>query len=107
KEVHLRSASPPIRWPDFYGIDMPTQEQLMAARMSLDEMTKSLGADSLGFLSVEGLYWAMGEEQRNAAQPQFTDHCFTGEYPTPLVDHDSARATKDFQLSLLAESGGE
>ena len=104
KEVHFRSASPPIRWPDFYGIDMPTQDQLMAARMSLEEMTKSLGVESLGFLSVEGLYWAMGEEARNDKHPQFTDHCFTGDYPTPLVDNDSDRASKDFQLSLLAES---
>ncbi len=103
KEVHLRSASPPIRWPDFYGIDMPTQEQLMAANMTLEEMTKSLGVDSLGFLSVEGLYWAMGHV-RNAELPQFTDHCFTGEYPTPLLDLSADRASKDFQLSLLAEA---
>jgi amidophosphoribosyltransferase len=103
KEVHLRSASPPIRFPDFYGIDMPTQEQLMAATQTLEEMTKNLGVDSLGFLSVDGLYWAMGQE-RNPAQPQFTDHCFTGEYPTPLLDHSSDRAAKDFQLSLLVES---
>jgi amidophosphoribosyltransferase len=103
KEVHFRSASPPIRFPDFYGIDMPSQDQLMAAHMSLEEMTKALGADSLGFLSVEGLYWAMGHE-RNAAHPQFTDHCFTGDYPTPLVDHTSDRAAKDLQLSLLVET---
>ncbi|GAM99712.1 amidophosphoribosyltransferase [alpha proteobacterium U9-1i] len=106
KEVHLRSASPPIRFPDFYGIDMPTQDQLMAANMSLEEMTMSLGVDSLGFLSVDGLYWAMGQE-RNAALPQFTDHCFTGEYPTPLLDHSSDRAAKDFQLSLLVEGVGK
>src|SRR5262249_15176671 len=107
KEVHLRSASPPIRWPDFYGIDMPSQDQLMAARMSIEEMTKSLGVDSLGFLSVEGLYWAMGEESRNNAHPQFTDHCFTGEYPTRLVDYESDRASKDHQLSLLVETAAE
>ncbi|MDX2277546.1 MAG: amidophosphoribosyltransferase [Hyphomonadaceae bacterium] len=103
KEVHFRSASPPIRFPDFYGIDMPSQDQLMAAHMSMEEMTKALGVDSLGFLSVPGLYWAMGHE-RNDAHPQFTDHCFTGEYPTPLVDHASDRAAKDLQLSLLAET---
>ena len=102
KEVHFRSASPPIRHPDFYGIDMPTQEQLMAAHMTLEDMTKSLEVDSLGFLSVEGLYWAMGET-RNDAHPQYTDHCFTGDYPTPLVDHASDRAAKDLQLSLLVE----
>ncbi|MET0181908.1 MAG: amidophosphoribosyltransferase [Caulobacterales bacterium] len=105
KEVHFRIASPPIKHPDFYGIDMPSLDQLMAANMSIAEMTKALGTDSLGFISVEGLYWAMGaEEGRNDASPQFTDHCFTGVYPTALVDHDAARAAKDFQLSLLAES---
>jgi amidophosphoribosyltransferase len=61
----------------------------MAAQMTLEEMRKSLGVDSLGFLSVEGLYHAMGETKRNAADPQFTDHAFTGEYPTTLTDHSS------------------
>ena len=103
-EVHFRSASPPIKFPDFYGIDMPTLDQLMAAQMTLEEMRKTLGVDSLGFLSVEGLYAAMGEGARNAQQPQFTDHCFTGEYPTKLTDHAADRAVKDFQLSLLAEA---
>jgi amidophosphoribosyltransferase len=104
KEVHFRSASPPIKFPDFYGIDMPTIDQLMAAQMTLEEMRKTLGVDSLGFLSVDGLYWAMGEAKRNAEIPQFTDHAFTGEYPTNLLDHSSDRAAKDFQLSLLAEA---
>jgi amidophosphoribosyltransferase len=107
KEVHFRSASPPIKHPDFYGIDMPTLDQLMAAQMSLEDMRKQLGVDSLGFLSIDGLYWAMGEKKRDAANPQFTDHAFTGEYPTPLLDHSSDRATKDFQLSLLAEEAAE
>ncbi len=107
KEVHFRSASPPIKHPDFYGIDMPTLGQLMAAQMTLEEMRKQLEVDSLGFLSVEGLYWAMGEKKRDAANPQFTDHAFTGEYPTPLLDHSSDRAAKDFQLSLLAEHAAE
>jgi len=107
KEVHFRSASPPIKFPDFYGIDMPTLKQLMAAQMSLEEMRKALGVDSLGFLSIEGLYWAMGADKRNAEQPQFTDHAFTGEYPTALLDHSSDRAAKDFQLSLLAETPAE
>ncbi len=104
KEVHFRSASPPIKHPDFYGIDMPTLDQLMAAQMTLAEMRKSLEVETLGFLSIEGLYWAMGEEGRNSQNPQFTDHAFTGEYPTPLTDHATDRAAKDFQLSLLAES---
>jgi amidophosphoribosyltransferase len=103
KEVHLRSASPPIRFPDFYGIDMPTKQQLLAANHSLEEMTKFLGVDSLGFLSVQGLYWAMGAE-RDPAHPQYTDHCFTGEYPTPLADLQADRASKDHQLSFLVEA---
>jgi amidophosphoribosyltransferase len=103
-EVHFRSASPPIKHPDFYGIDMPSLDQLMAAQMTLEEMRKTLGVDTLGFLSVDGLYWAMGDYVRDAANPQFTDHAFTGDYPTPLLDYSSDRAAKDIQLSLLAES---
>ncbi|MGE0044133.1 MAG: amidophosphoribosyltransferase [Hyphomonadaceae bacterium] len=102
-EIHFRSASPPIKHPDFYGIDMPVHEELMAANLTMLEMKKQLGVDSLGFLSVEGLYWAMGEV-RNDAAPQYTDHCFTGEYPTPLIDFNADRASKDFQLSLLADA---
>ena len=59
------------------------------------------------FLSVDGLYWAMGAEKRNADNPQFTDHAFTGEYPTPLLDYSSDRAAKDIQLSLLAEASAK
>lgn len=102
-EIHFRSASPPIMHPDFYGIDMPREEDLMAANLTLLEMKKQLGVDSLGFLSVDGLYWAMREE-RNPAQPQYSDHCFTGDYPTKLVDLNADRAAKDFQLSLLADA---
>ncbi len=107
KEIHFRSASPPIKHPDFYGIDMPSQDQLMAAQMTLSEMRKSLDVDTLGFLSVEGLYWAMGEDGRNDGSPQFTDHAFTGDYPTALLDQSSDKAAKDFQLSLLAEHAAE
>jgi len=107
KEVHLRSASPPIKHPDFYGIDMPALSELMAAQMTIEEMRKSLEVDSLGFLSVDGLYWAMGESARNADNPQFTDHAFTGDYPTPLLDHTNERAGRDLQLSLLADQAAE
>jgi len=107
KEVHFRSASPPIKFPDFYGIDMPSVDQLMAAQKTLEEMRKELGVDSLGFLSVDGLYAAMGAGVRNAQNPQFTDHAFTGDYPTPLLDHSTDRASRDFQLSLLAETAAE
>jgi amidophosphoribosyltransferase len=106
-EVHLRSASPPIKWPDFYGIDMPEREQLLAANHSLDEMARKLEVDSLGFLSVEGLYWAMDAGSRNPAQPQFTDHYFTGDYPTRLLDREIAEGRNEVverQLSLLVSA---
>jgi len=86
---------------------MPTLDQLMAAQMPLEQMRKKLNVDTLGFLSIDGLYWAMGEQERNAADPQFTDHAFTGDYPTTLTDNSSDRAAKDFQLSLLAETPAE
>jgi len=106
-EVHLRSASPPIMWPDFYGIDMPDRDKLLAASKSLEEMTALLEVDSIGFLSVDGLYGAMGETGRNAANPQFTDHYFTGDYPTRLLDREIAEGrneVQDRQLSLLVSA---
>jgi amidophosphoribosyltransferase len=107
REVHLRSASPPIKWPDFYGIDMPDRENLLAATRSLEEMRRMLECDSLGFLSVDGLYHAMQAGPRDPACPQFTDHYFTGEYPTRLLDReiaDSADDSSDRQLSLLVSA---
>jgi amidophosphoribosyltransferase len=103
KEVHFRSASPPIKFPDHYGIDMPTKEKLIAANYTLEEMRSMLEVDSLGFLSIEGLYWAMGEEYREGESPQYTDHCFTGCYPTPLIDRDREAAGGAKQLSFLVE----
>lgn len=107
KEVHLRSASPPIQWPDFYGIDMPDRDKLLAAQQSLEEMTKFLEVDSLGFLSVDGLYWAMEAGPRDPANPQFTDHYFTGDYPTRLLDKELAEGRNDQdqrQLSFLVSA---
>ncbi len=107
KEVHLRSASPPIKWPDFYGIDMPEQEQLLAANHSVEEMARKLEVDSLGFLSVEGLYWAMDAGARDPSNPQFTDHYFTGDYPTRLLDREIAEGRNENverQLSLLVSA---
>ncbi|MFK0299501.1 amidophosphoribosyltransferase [Brevundimonas sp. NPDC090276] len=104
KEVHLRSASPQILFPDFYGIDMPERTQLMAATHTMDEMRAILEVDSLGFLSIDGLYDAMGVGPRDPAQPQFTDHYFTGDYPTRLLDREIAEGGRDAkggQLSLL------
>ncbi len=102
REVHFRIASPPITHPDYYGIDTPSRENLLAARMNLEEMRAYVGADSLAFLSVDGVYRACGYEGRDKARPQFTDHCFTGDYPTPLTDVADAGGQQS--LSLLAEA---
>ncbi|MFM9938071.1 MAG: amidophosphoribosyltransferase [Hyphomicrobiaceae bacterium] len=102
REVHMRISSPPITHPDFYGIDTPRTQDLLAASRTVEEMRQYMGADSLAFLSVEGIYRAMGYERRDPRNPQFTDHCFTGDYPTRLVDQDGP---SNRQLSLLAEAG--
>ena len=103
REVHFRISSPPITHPDFYGIDTPERDSLLAARMSVEDMRAFMGADSLAFLSVDGIYRAMGYPGRDARNPEFTDHCFTGDYPTPLTDLEGEAAQR--QLSLLAETG--
>lgn len=103
KEVHMRIASPPITHPDFYGIDTPDQDKLLAATHDLESMCEYIGAGSLAFLSVEGIYKAMGYDHRDPDTPQFTDHCFTGDYPTPLRDREGPEIQG--QLSLLAEAG--
>jgi amidophosphoribosyltransferase len=106
-EVHLRSASPPIMWPDFYGIDMPDRDKLLAANHSVEEIAKLLDVDSMGFLTVEGLYWAMDSAPRDPAIPQFTDHYFTGDYPTRLLDREIAESRNDVagrQLSFLVDA---
>ena len=102
REVHFRIASPPITHPDYYGIDTPNRDNLLAARMNLEEMRDYVGADSLAFLSVDGVYRACGYEARDNAHPQFTDHCFTGDYPTPLTDLADVEGHQS--LSLLAEA---
>jgi amidophosphoribosyltransferase len=101
REVHFRIASPPITHPDFYGIDTPEKEKLLAATHDLEGMRTYIGADSLAFLSIDGIYRAMGEHRRNPLQPQFTDHCFTGDYPTPLTDLAVATPRR---LAILAEA---
>ena len=91
----------------FYGIDMPDRDHLLAAHRSLSEMAGLLEVDSLGFLSVEGLYWALGEEARDPVHPQFTDHYFTGDYPTRLLDREIAQGRNEpveRQLSFLIDA---
>ncbi len=102
REVHFRISSPPITHPDYYGIDTPERDKLLAATHSLEEMRDYIGCDLLAFLSVDGIYRAMGERAAIRSRPQFTDHCFTGDYPTNLTDVTGE--TKS-QLSLLAETG--
>jgi|TARA_B100000745_G_scaffold120227_1_gene77831 amidophosphoribosyltransferase len=101
KEVHLRIASPPIKYPDYYGVDTPTEEELLASKLDLEGMRKFINATTLQFLSIEGLYKSMGIEKRNSSYPQFTDHCFTGEYPVEPVDAND-KNFKDAQLSFLS-----
>ena len=101
REVHMRISSPPITHPDYYGIDTPSKFELLASTKSVEEMRQFIGADSLAFLSVDGIYRAMGYDKRDARSPQFTDHCFTGEYPTALKDLDDN--DNPGQMSFLAE----
>ena len=100
KEVHLRIACPEIKYPDFYGVDMPTKKELLAANKTVDEICKYINAKSLKFLSIDGLYRAIGFESRNKIYPQLTDHYFTGEYPVKPIDE--LGDNKITQLSLLS-----
>ncbi len=105
KEVHMRVACPPIIHPDFYGINTPSYEELFSVDRSLEEMRKLIGVDSLAFLSLDGLYQAFRKAKRDDAAPAFTDHCFTGDYPTRLTDRDkNDRDAMITQLSFLAET---
>ncbi len=101
KEVHMRIASPPTRHSCFYGVDTPERAKLLAAQMSVAEMADYIKVDSLAFLSIDGLYRALGEEARDEGKPQYCDACFTGDYPTHLTDQEEV-APGD-QLSLLGE----
>jgi len=101
KEVHLKIASPPIKYPDFYGIDTPDKNELLASRFNLEGMLRFTKAKTLQFLSIEGLYKSMGYEKRNPTYPQFTDHCFTGEYPIKPTDVNN-KDFEDNQLTFLS-----
>jgi amidophosphoribosyltransferase len=99
REVHMRIASPPTRHSCFYGVDTPERAKLLAAQMNVEQMRDYINADSLAFISIEGLYRALGET-RDAAQPQRCDACFTGEYPTTLTD--AGESASGAPLSLVA-----
>ena len=99
REVHMRIASPPTRHSCFYGVNTPERAKLLAAQMSVEAMADYINADSLAFISIEGLYRALGSE-RNAQQPQRCDACFTGDYPTSLTDFSEKERAGP--LSLVA-----
>lgn len=92
KEVHMRIACPPTTHSCFYGIDTPSTEELLASSHSVQQMAEFIGADSLAFISEDGLYRAMGEDGRNAKSPQYCDACFTGDYPVALTDNALKKA---------------
>ena len=100
RKVHVKIACPEIRFPDFYGVDMPTKKELLSGNKNVDEIKKYIGSDSLNFLSIEGLYKALVKEKRNNNYPQFSDHYFTGEYPIKPLDNLGDE--KITQLSLLS-----
>ena len=100
KEVHVRIASPKIKFPDFYGVDMPTKKELLANQKSNEEICEYIKAKSIKFLSLDGLYEALEKGKRNNSYPQFSDHYFTGEYP--IKPEDNLGEVKITQLSLLS-----
>jgi amidophosphoribosyltransferase len=102
KKVHMRISSPPTAHSCFYGIDTPEREALLAYKNDVDQMAHLIGVDSLAFISIDGLYRAMGEPRRDPALPLYCDACFSGDYPIPLTDRSEGRPPA--QLSLLAES---
>jgi amidophosphoribosyltransferase len=101
KEIHLRIASPPIKYPDYYGVDTPNKNELIASKLSLEEIRKFINASTLNFLSLDGLYLSMGYKKRNPSYPQFTDHCFTGDYPVEPIDAND-KDFKDSKITLMS-----
>ena len=100
KDVHVRIACPEIKFPDFYGVDMPTKKELLANEKNNEEMCEYIKATTLKFLSLNGLYKALINEKRNSSYPQFSDHYFTGDYP--IKPHDNLKNIRFKQLSLLS-----
>jgi amidophosphoribosyltransferase len=103
REVHMRIASPPTTDSCFYGVNTPEKSKLIASHMSVQEMADYIKADSLAFVSIDGLYRAVGEAQRDNVAPQFCDACFTGAYPTRLTDRENGDNVRQFPL--FAEVG--
>jgi amidophosphoribosyltransferase len=97
----MRVASPPTTHSCFYGVDTPQREELLAARHDVEAMMKLIGVDSLAYVSLDGLYRAMGETNRETSQPQYCDACFSGDYPIALIDHDDSE--EGGELSSLTQ----
>jgi amidophosphoribosyltransferase len=102
KEVHMRISSPPTKHSCFYGIDTPQPEKLLAHNYTVEQMTRFIGADSLAFISLDGLYRAVGEAKRNAEAPQYCDACFSGDYPIQLTDLNTNG--NQAEMSFLAKA---
>ena len=100
-EVHMRIASPPTRHSCYYGVDTPEADKLIASRLDLETLRAYIGVDSLAYISMDGLYRAMGHDGRLNEAPQFCDACFSGDYPVPLSDRE--QGDDGAQLSLLSE----
>jgi amidophosphoribosyltransferase len=100
-EVHMRISSPPTTNSCFYGIDTPEREKLLAYRYDIEGMARLIGVDSLAFISLDGLYRAVGEHSRNNNAPQYCDACFTGDYPIHLTDQEGGEGQE--ALTLLTE----
>lgn len=103
KSVHMRISSPPTAFPCFYGIDTPTKEELLANKMNLEDIAKFIGVDSLAYISLDGLYRALGEAKRSGDMPQFCDACFSGEYPVRLTDFEQT-AQKSRPVTSMKEA---
>jgi len=99
----MRISSPPTTHSCFYGIDTPERSKLLAAHHDVAEMAALIGADSLAFISIDGLYRALNQEKRNNSHPQYCDACFTGEYPIPLLDLSDGDTQQQLPL-LTAQS---
>jgi amidophosphoribosyltransferase len=102
-EVHMRISSPPTTHSCFYGIDTPERAKLLAAKHDVEEMARIIGADSLAFISLDGLYRALGREGRRADAPAYCDACFTGDYAIPLTDQQD---NAERPISLLKAANG-
>ncbi len=99
----MRISSPPTTHSCFYGIDTPERSKLLASSHTVEQMADLIGVDSLAFISIDGLYRALGQVERDPAAPHYCDACFTGDYPISLPDQAD---NSDRQLSLLSETQG-